>query len=82
MKYCIGCEYLHFDAGESVRYGSTWTGAYGGEDSQFACKRGHWALPIVLEETKQSEIEIKMELAQSCPDFSERPPHSNRPSHE
>jgi hypothetical protein len=78
MRYCIGCIHWSIHAGEPGHVYSSMT-ADPDTPAELACDKEHWRVeldrwqePFVYQEA----IEKCMELAETCPDFNERPPHS------
>ena len=73
-RYCIGCVHLQFTAGSSATQYSELT-FEPSTHAQFHCKRGHWERRgLDLNDADQQDVESAMDKAQTCPDYSERPP--------
>lgn len=71
-RYCIGCIHWSFEQGSESQVWSSVT-IDEGYPAYLSCDRGHWAT-LNTDVIMQSDIERAMEKAQTCPDYSERPP--------
>lgn len=71
MKYCIGCIHLRYEPAEDGYHYSdlTWDS---GSPAEMACQRSHWA-QVLNSDFTQEDLQRAMEMAEKCPDFSERP---------
>jgi hypothetical protein len=72
MKYCIGCIHLSYWRASDPYYYSEMTNS-NGSPAELACAKGHWKAEL-SEEITQSRFQSAMEKADTCADFSERPP--------
>ncbi len=76
MKYCIGCIHLRYDPGSDGYHYSSWTHSPGSKP-ELACRKHHWMAELE-ESFSQQAFQQAMEKAETCADFSERPPESER----
>lgn len=78
MRYCIGCIHWRCFSHEAGHVYSEMT-ADSDTPAKLTCSKGHWETELSEwqdEEVTRAEIERCMELADKCPDFSERPSSS------